>query len=300
MKPLILIVEDDPNILKYLKITLEFNECQVITANNGKEGLKVLSKLHDCPDLIISDIMMPEMNGYDFFDAVSNNPIYFHVPFIFLSALDSPEDIRLGKMLGADDYLTKPINEDDLLATIAGKIKRSKNTDLINKKINEIYASYESEKKIINKEQKDLIILMEVVWDDVIGPKLENYFPKDIESDFPIDKIGSQLYDVISSIYGQDYITRAEGLLINVQNFNIMSYVFFDSYLDKSFRGGSKDYMLSLIAPKITYFQSLIIKQVFLELSSIYKKQEIWDIEDFWNKFSDIFTKPSLILANSE
>ena len=300
MKPLIIIVEDDPNILKYLKMTLEFNECQVITAENGKEGLKVLSKLRDCPDLIISDIMMPEMNGYDFFDVVSNNPTYYHVPFIFLSALDSPEDIRLGKMLGADDYLTKPINEDDLLATIAGKIKRSKNTDLINKKINEIYASYESEKKIIYKEQKDLIVLMEVVWDDVIGPKLENYFPKDIELESSIDKIGSQLYDVISSIYGQDYITRAEGLLINVQNFNIMSYVFFDSYLDKSFRGGSKDYMLSLIAPKITYFQSLIIKQVFMELSSLYKKQKIWDIEEFWNKFSDIFTKPSLILANSE
>ena len=294
MKPLILIVEDDPNILKYLKITLEFNECQVITAENGNEGLKVLSELKDSPDLIISDIMMPEMNGYDFFDAVSNNPTYCHVPFIFLSALDSPEDIRLGKMLGADDYLTKPINEDDLLATIAGKIKRSKNIDLINKKINEIYASYESEKKIINKEQKDLIILMEVVWDDVIGPKLENYFPKDIESDFPIDKIGSQLYDVISSIYGQDYITRAEGLLINVQNFNIMSYVFFDSYLDKSFRGGSKDYMLSLIAPKITQFQSLIIKQVFMEISSKYKKQEKWDFKEFWEDFSDILLNPTI------
>ena len=87
MKPLILIVEDDPNILEYLKITLEYNECQVITAENGKKGLKVLSELEDCPDLIISDIMMPEMDGYSFFDAVSNDPVYYHVPFIFLSAL---------------------------------------------------------------------------------------------------------------------------------------------------------------------------------------------------------------------
>ncbi|MFW9943015.1 MAG: PleD family two-component system response regulator, partial [Candidatus Thorarchaeota archaeon] len=91
MKPLIILVEDDPNILKYLKMTLEFNGCQVITASNGKEGLKALSELKEYPDLIISDIMMPEMNGYDLFDAVSNNPTYCHVPFIFLSALDSPE-----------------------------------------------------------------------------------------------------------------------------------------------------------------------------------------------------------------
>ena len=74
MKPFILIVEDDPNILQYIKITLEYNDCQVITAKNGKEGLKALSEQIEPPDLIISDIMMPEMDGYDFFNEVSNNP----------------------------------------------------------------------------------------------------------------------------------------------------------------------------------------------------------------------------------
>ncbi|MFX0139694.1 MAG: PleD family two-component system response regulator, partial [Candidatus Hodarchaeota archaeon] len=108
MRPLILLVEDDPNIVKYIKMTLEFNQCDVITAKNGKEGLKVLSEQIECPDLIISDILMPELNGYDFFNEISNNPAFYHVPFIFLSALDSAEEIRMGKMLGADDYLTKP------------------------------------------------------------------------------------------------------------------------------------------------------------------------------------------------
>jgi len=114
-------------------MTLEHNKCQVVIAENGKKGLEVLSELKDRPDLIICDIMMPEMNGYDFFDAVSNDAAYGDIPFIFLSALDTPEDIRLGKILGADDYLTKPINEDDLLAVIAGKIKRSKKVSFINK-----------------------------------------------------------------------------------------------------------------------------------------------------------------------
>jgi hypothetical protein len=163
---------------------------------------------------------------------------------------------------------------------------------LINEKLNIIYSTFDREKEFISEERKNLIILMEVVWDDVKGPTTENYFPKDIELDFPIDKIGGQLYDIISSIYGQDYIKRSEGLLLPVQNFHIMAYVFFDSYPDKSFRGETRDYMLSLLAPKITFFQSLIIKQVFLELSSLYKKQKGWDIEGYWNRFSDILLKP--------
>jgi len=295
MKPLIFVVEDDPNILKYLKITLEFNDCQVITAINGNEGLRVLSELKNSPDLIISDIMMPEMNGYDFFDAVSNNPIYCHVPFIFLSALDSPEDVRFGKMLGVDDYLTKPINEEDFLAIIFGKIKRSKTINLINEKINEIYSSYEITEELIPKDSADLTILIEVNWDDRIGPKLVNHFPKDTKLDPSLISISDQLYDGVKAMYGQDSILSGEGLLINLKNYNIKAYVFFDSYPDESYRGGRKDFMFSLIASKITYFQSLKIKQVFIELSSLYKKQEKWDIEKFWNNFSDILTKSSLL-----
>ena len=295
MKPLILVVEDDPNILKYLKITLEFNECQVITANNGREGLKVLSELKNWPDLIISDIMMPEMNGYDFFDAVSNNPTYCHVPFIFLSVLDSPEDVRFGKMLGVDDYLTKPINEEDFLAIVFGKIKRSKTINLINEKINEIYSSFEITEELVAKDSEDLVILIEVNWDDVIGPKKVNHFPKDTKLESSLSSISDQLYDGVKAMYGHDSILSGEGLLINLKNYNITAYVFFDSYPDESYRGGRKDYMFSLIASTITYFQSLKIKQVFIELSSLYKKQEKWDIEKFWNKFSDILTKSSII-----
>ena len=86
MEPLILLVEDNPDILKYLKMTLEFNECRVITAQNGVEGLKILKELEKIPDIIVSDIMMPEMNGYDFFSLVSDDPVFSHIPFIFLSA----------------------------------------------------------------------------------------------------------------------------------------------------------------------------------------------------------------------
>ncbi|MFX1567963.1 MAG: PleD family two-component system response regulator [Promethearchaeota archaeon] len=295
MKPLIILVEDDPNILKYLKMTLEFNDCQVITASNGKEGLNVLSELNEYPDLIISDIMMPEMNGYDFFDAVSNNPTYCHVSFIFLSALDSPEDVRFGKMLGVDDYLTKPIDEDDFLAIVFGKIKRNKTINLINDRINEIYSSHEITKELVSRDTEDLILLIEVDWDDIIGPNPVNHFPKETILESSIRSISDQLYDVVKAMYGHDSILTGEGALIPLKNYNLMTYVFFDSYPDESFRAKRKDYMFSLIATTITYFQSLKIKQILIELSSLYKKDKKWDIELFWNKCSEILTKSSLI-----
>ncbi|GAI02306.1 unnamed protein product, partial [marine sediment metagenome] len=150
------------------------------------------------------------------------------------------------------------------------------------------------EKESIPEERKDLIILVEVQWDDIKGPKLINYFPNDIELDFSLSTVSAQFYDGSIAMYGQDHILNADGLLINRKNINIMAYVFFDSYLDGSYRGGRKNYMFSLIAAKITYFQSLKIKQVFMTLSSIFKKQGKWDIKEFWTMLSDILLKTSI------
>jgi hypothetical protein len=197
-------------------------------------------------------------------------------------------------MLGADDCLTIPINEDDLIATIFGSLKRSKTINLINEKISEIYLSNQVEKELVSETHKDLTLLIEVTWDDIIGPNLQKYFPKNLKEGFPLEKITNQLYDVISSIYGQDMITKAEGLLLNIKNFNLMSYVFFDSYPDPSYRGGHKDFMLSIIAPKITYFQSLKCKQIFIELANLYKEKKEWDIEEYWNKFIEILSITSV------
>ncbi|MFX1456781.1 MAG: PleD family two-component system response regulator [Promethearchaeota archaeon] len=292
MKPLILLVEDNLDILNYLKTTLEFNEAEVITAENGKEGLKALSEQKDIPDIIISDILMPVMDGYEFFNEVSNNPALCHIPFIFLSALDSPEDIRMGKMLGADDYITKPINEDDFLAIVFGKIKRNLQNKLINKRINEFLSSNQFEPDFISKEHKDLVLLIEVHWDDIEGPKVVNRYPKDIKVDFSLSKIGEQLWDGIKTMYGQDYLAEAEGILINVKKFKVMAYAFFDFYADASYRGGQKDYMFALIAPRITYFQSLKIKELLNGMSSTYKKKRDWEAKKYWKKIIDVLTNP--------
>lgn len=121
-------VEDNPKILYNLELLLEFSDYQPITATNGVEALETLSKLETPPDLILCDILMPKMGGFEFIQKISKNSRWNPIPFLFLTAKVSPEDERFGKMLGADDYITKPFNDEDLLATINEKIQRSKKT----------------------------------------------------------------------------------------------------------------------------------------------------------------------------
>ena len=119
----ILIVEDDDALLEGLRDVLELSGFRVTTARNGVEGLAVLNS-DPLPDLIISDIMMPHMDGYQFYSQVRARPEWVNVPFIFLTARGEKTDIRRGKLLGADDYLTKPFDEEDLIVAIRAKLSR--------------------------------------------------------------------------------------------------------------------------------------------------------------------------------
>jgi CheY-like chemotaxis protein len=131
----------------------------------------MLGELETLPDLIISDIMMPIMDGYDFFKVVSNDPRWNTIPFLFLSVKTSPTDIIFGKLLGVDDYLIKPFKGQDLLAIIAGKISRRKRTESIKNKVKELLTSLNITPPAISVEKKK-IVLIEVSWDDFYGPKL--------------------------------------------------------------------------------------------------------------------------------
>ena len=118
----ILVVDDEPVIRDSIAEILRLHGYQVFTASNGIEGLEAISQ--NIPELIISDIIMPEMNGYQFYQRVRSNSEWLWVPFIFLSAKGEDEDVRFGKELGAEDYLKKPIDAEDLLAAVIGRLKR--------------------------------------------------------------------------------------------------------------------------------------------------------------------------------
>lgn len=116
----ILLIEDDPALRENTAELLELSDYHVRTAANGKIGIDSVYK--EVPDLIICDIMMPEVDGYGVLDAMISNPDFAHIPFIFLSAKTEHNEIRKGMNLGADDYLTKPFTEGELLEAIESRL----------------------------------------------------------------------------------------------------------------------------------------------------------------------------------
>ncbi len=123
-KATLLVVEDDAHLLQGIRDILEIEGYEVLMASSGVEGLEILHGLPQPPDLIISDIMMPRMDGYQFFDAVRSSEHWVDIPFIFLTAKGEKTDVRLGKKLGADDYVIKPMDPEDLVVIVEAKLRR--------------------------------------------------------------------------------------------------------------------------------------------------------------------------------
>jgi anti-anti-sigma factor len=118
----ILAIEDEVSIRANLQDILELEGFDVLTAANGKVGVE-LARSHR-PDLIICDVSMPELNGYDVLMALRQNANTIEIPFIFLTANASRADFRKGMSLGADDYLTKPFTPSELREAIAARLEK--------------------------------------------------------------------------------------------------------------------------------------------------------------------------------
>lgn len=118
----ILVLEDDESVRLPLVDLLEANGYEVIAAPDGRQGIEMARE--EAPDLVISDIMMPEVDGYGVFEALQSDPDTAVIPFIFLTAKTDPADVREGLGLGADDYLTKPFQPKDLLESIRVRLEK--------------------------------------------------------------------------------------------------------------------------------------------------------------------------------
>jgi signal transduction histidine kinase len=123
----ILLVEDDQSLLDGISDLLEVvdlgYELTILTASNGQDGLEIMGGL--IPDLIISDIMMPKMGGFEFLDHLRQNSAWVHIPVIFLSARGTKEDIRAGRISGAELYITKPFDNEELLDMVRSQLDRT-------------------------------------------------------------------------------------------------------------------------------------------------------------------------------
>ncbi len=122
MKQTLLLADDESDIIDFLKYNLEKEGYDILTASNGPEALEQAKKN---PDLILLDVMMPEMNGHDVVRALKADPAVSSIPVIFLTARTGELDEVIGLELGADDYVTKPVSIPTLIARIKSALRKN-------------------------------------------------------------------------------------------------------------------------------------------------------------------------------
>ncbi|HEU0008298.1 MAG TPA: response regulator transcription factor [Verrucomicrobiae bacterium] len=123
----ILLIEDQPVMRRNIQTILEMEGFDVIAAENGGKGVAAAKSAP--PDLILCDVMMPELDGYGVLTALREDEKTATIPFIFLTARGEKTDLRTGMNLGADDYLAKPVSSDELVAAINARFERQRAHD---------------------------------------------------------------------------------------------------------------------------------------------------------------------------
>jgi CRP-like cAMP-binding protein len=123
MKYTVLLIEDNLEMAENICSILKLAHYNVLSAPNGKIGVEIAQQKH--PDLILCDVMMPELDGYGVLHILNSDPETAHIPFIFLTAKADKNDLRMGMNLGADDYITKPFEGHDLLKVVEIRLKKN-------------------------------------------------------------------------------------------------------------------------------------------------------------------------------
>ena len=160
----ILVVEDDKNLKKLIKITLTKENYTVYEASNGEEALEMLDTNY--VDLIISDVMMPQMDGFELIKELRTSK--YKMPIMLITAKDSIEDKKEGFILGADDYMVKPINLEELILRTKVLLRRSNLTDEKQLKIGKLILNYNQMAITRGKEecflaQKEFLLLYKLL-----------------------------------------------------------------------------------------------------------------------------------------
>ena len=138
----ILVVEDDKNTRKLMEAVLSQNGYEPVPACDGVEALDILDKKHI--DLILLDIMMPRMDGYEFTEIIRSNPALGDIPILMVTAKETPADKKKGFIIGTDDYMVKPVDEDEMILRIAALLRRSRIVNEHRRIIGETLLDYDS------------------------------------------------------------------------------------------------------------------------------------------------------------
>jgi len=135
----ILVIEDEPEMRRNITALLRFHDYEPIAAENGREG--IVAARRENPALILCDVMMPELDGYGVLQILQADPALARIPFIFLTAKGEKDDLRSGMNLGADDYLTKPVPNAELIRAVETRLRRSEQQ--MNREFKPDFSSFE-------------------------------------------------------------------------------------------------------------------------------------------------------------
>lgn len=160
----ILVVDDDKNTRRLFKAVLESENYTVYTASNGVEALSVMDQEHI--DLVVLDIMMPEMDGYEFTKELRN--VENNLPILMVSAKQLPKDKKKGFLVGTDDYMTKPVDEEEMLLRINALLKRAKIANERKIYVGDVVLDYDSytvtrNQEVIELPQKEFLLLYKLL-----------------------------------------------------------------------------------------------------------------------------------------
>ena len=289
MEPSVFLVEDDDALVQNLKIFMEMNDFKLISAFNGKEGLEILSNIEFLPDLIISDILMPEMDGYDFYMKVAENSEWSRIPFFFLSGKAEPDDVRFGKMLGADDYITKPFKAKELLKrikkTLKKHIKISKDSKILEEELKEILKFEEPSLK--KHRRADFFYIFYMTWNNESEPVLKDYYPKNEIPSLNLKDLTSQLYSTLIKMYKFEELSESSQFTLRVVRDLVDAYALVDKMGDNS-QDEAGTFMLCAITPNSHYLQSKMIRDVLSKIASKIKVNKEWNVKEYWEQLLEI------------
>ncbi|OGU17985.1 MAG: hypothetical protein A2076_14090 [Geobacteraceae bacterium GWC2_53_11] len=153
----ILIIEDDPSICSNMELILRMEGFAITAVDSGQKAFDIIRKTP--PDLILCDILMPEMDGHAFLELLKQEREYADIPFIFVTALGDRNDMRQGMAAGADDYLSKPFTAEELVTAVKGRLSR--HDSIINHKTRSAFKEeYAFLQKQISPREREVLLLV--------------------------------------------------------------------------------------------------------------------------------------------
>ncbi|GAB2626532.1 hybrid sensor histidine kinase/response regulator [Belliella aquatica] len=252
----ILLVEDEIELQENIKDILEIHDFSVVAANNGLIALHYLENYTF--DIVVSDVMMPEMNGFELLSKVRNDKKLINLPFLFLTAKVEKEDFRKGMEYGAEDYLTKPVHAKDLVNAINVAINKKQNRELwLSDKIDEVLKEERNVK--YHELRTPLFGLMSIL--ELVTTSIDSF-----------DYI--QLKEILGTAY--DASKRLNDSLLNLARFNELSsyepdqteILSFKEFLENKLVVLNKTFSFSIDFDFNIYFDDKILEFILNEILS--------------------------------